>query len=113
MRKNDVVHVDSSEVQEQENGSYVVLKRPKWKMLRQALGAFQNAGGESNQAEAGLAMMEVLLPLMVVEWNWVDEDGQPMPLPSRDPTVLDEMDPAAALFLINRASELVKFDRKN
>lgn len=27
----------------------------------------------------------------IKDWNWVDEDGQPLPLPSKDPSVIQGM----------------------
>lgn len=34
---------------------------------------------------------EQLLRDHILKWNWVDEDGQALPLPSEDPAVLDSL----------------------
>jgi hypothetical protein len=109
--KGSVVKVDSSAVQG--DGSFVVLRKPNWKAMRGALSAFQAEGGEGNQAAAGLAMLDSLLPGMITAWNWTDEENHPLPLPSKDRTVLDEMDPQEAMFLVQEASKLVNLDQKN
>lgn len=111
-KKGSLVKVDSSEVQGE--GSYVVLRRPKWKAMRkEGMGAFQAAGGEGNASEAGLAMMDALLPSMIVDWNWTDDDDNPLPLPSTDRSVLDDLEMEEALWLVERITPLVKIDRKN
>lgn len=109
--KGKVLRIDSSEVQG--DGSFVVLRKPNWKAMRQALGAFQEAGGEENSGQAGLAMMDALLPSMITAWNWTDDEDEPLALPSKDRTVLDELEPAEALWLVQAASGLVQIDRKN
>jgi len=110
--KGTKIRVDSSEVQGE--GSFVVLRKPKWKgMRREGMSAFQAAGGEDKAGEAGLAMMDALLPGMIMDWNWTDEDGNPLPLPSKDPTVLDDLEIDEALWLVGQIGPLVKIDRKN
>ena len=37
---------------------------------------------------------EAVLPLYqshIVNWNWVDDDGEPLPLPKDDPGVIDQL----------------------
>ena len=109
--KGSTVKLDSSEVQGE--GSFVELRRPNWKAMRGALAAFQEAGGETQASQAGLAMMDALLPGMITAWNWTDEDGKALPLPSADRTALDDLEPAEALWLVNQASGLVNVERKN
>jgi hypothetical protein len=111
MRTVNTVRLDSSEVQGE--GSFVVLRKPNWKAMRSALGAFQAAGGEAEQATAGLAMMDAMLPGMIVDWNWTDEAGDLLPLPSADPEAIGDLEPAEAIWLVQQASELVNLDRKN
>lgn len=111
MRQVTTKRFDSADVQGP--GSYVVLRRPNWKAMRGALGAFQAAGGEANASEAGLMMMDALLPEMIVEWNWVDEAGEPLALPAEDPTAIDELEPTEAIWLVQAASGLVNVDQKN
>lgn len=113
MRKQNATEkrIESDEVQGA--GSYVVLRRVRWRSMRAALGVFQQAGGEANASEAGLAMMEALLPAALQEWNWTDEDGQPLPLPADDPAVIDDLEPEEALWLVQQLSEMLPLSRKN
>lgn len=37
----------------------------------------------------------------ILDWNWVDDDGEPLPLPSTDSTVLDVLTDAEVAFLVN------------
>lgn len=36
----------------------------------------------------------------VVGWNWVGDDGSPLPLPSEDPSVLDDLTNLEVQFLV-------------
>lgn len=109
MRKNNLVQVDSSAVQGE--GSFVTLRKPSWKAMRKAMKGIDLQGGD--QSETGLAMMDQLLPEMVVAWDWTDMEGKPLPLPSEDASVWDDLDPTEAMFLINAAAPLITLDRKN
>ena len=51
-----------------------------------------------------LAQMELNAEVVrkyVVGWNWVDDDGNPLPLPKDDPTVLDRLTAEEMRFLGN------------
>lgn len=109
-RETSTVRVDSEDVQGE--GSYVLLRRPNWKAMREALAVFQAAGGDANEEYAGLMMIDALLPGMIVEWNWTDEDGEALPLPSTDRTVLDDLEPIEGLLLVSRAKELINLTPK-
>lgn len=74
--------VDSSEVQGE--GSYVVLKPPRWGDIKQ-LRKLSDDDPES------VATAEKVIADAVVEWNWADDAGQPLPLPSATPDVLDDL----------------------
>lgn len=106
-----LVRVDSSEVRGE--GSFVVLRQPKWKLMLRGLKAFNAAGGAERQEDATLEMMDVLLPQMVAEWNWTDEAGEVMATPAVDPAVWDDLEIAEVFFLINQAAPLIEIDRKN
>jgi len=44
------------------------------------------------QGKDDLDSFEAVLPLYqkhIVNWNWVDDDGEPLPLPKNDPDVVD------------------------
>ena len=107
-----LVTVDSGEVRGA--GSFVTLRQPKWKLMLKALKAFNAAGGAERQEDATLEMMDVLLPQMIVEWNWTNEEtGEVMALPSVDPESWDDLEMVEVFFLINHAAPLIEIDRKN
>jgi HEPN domain-containing protein len=65
--------------------SYVKIRAPKVrdiKALRKVL---------SQSVEEQLEAQTELIRKHVVEWNWVDDEGNQLPLPSDDLTVLDEL----------------------
>ena len=68
--------VDSSEVQGE--GSYVLMKAPS---LEDTL-----AGGltDTTNKNANLEYTAFLLGRLVQEWNWVNDDGEPLPEPSEE-----------------------------
>lgn len=107
-----LVRVDSSEVRGA--GSFVVLRPPKWKLMLRALKVFNAAGGAERQEDATLEMMDVLLPQMIVAWNWTNEDtGKVLATPAVDQESWDNLDLAEVFFLINQASPLIEVNRKN
>ena len=42
------------------------------------------------------------LRLHVIAWNWVDDDGNPLPDPKENPEVFDELTDDEVTFLINK-----------
>jgi hypothetical protein len=90
--------LDSAAVQGE--GSFVELKAPGWGAARQFIMGGDAAG---NEQERGLAMMEAMLPLCVVQWNWTGDDGQPLPLPADvDALTMDEV-----LYLVPHISAML------
>jgi len=47
--------------------------------------------------EGGLKMLADHL----LDWNWVDDEDNPLPLPKNDPSVIDELTSAESEFLAN------------
>lgn len=71
------IKVDSEKVQGED--SYVVIKRPTWADFEAAMngaGSVEDAG----EIDVGKKLIENL----VVDWNWVDDDDQPLPAPNPD-----------------------------
>ncbi len=73
-RQNQVRH-DSAEVQGE--GSYVVLRRF-------TLGEYLEFKALANDPAdvEGIAAAKFAIKTTVVKWNWVDDDGQALPLPA-------------------------------
>lgn len=61
-------------------GAWVALKPPPWKKVKSLAG---RAGFSQEE-------MEDLLGACIVDWNWVDEKGEKLPLPAT-PEVLGEL----------------------
>jgi len=51
-----------------------------------------------NQAEK-VQLNERLIMEHIIAWNWVDDEGQPLPLPSEDSSVLDRLTGQEMAFL--------------
>ena len=80
-----VKRYDTASVQGE--GSYIVLRRPLY--------------GRTKNFGKGLELEEIetLLCELLIEWNWVDDDGRSLPLPSEDKSVLDQLTDEEFLFL--------------
>jgi hypothetical protein len=80
------LHLDTSAVQG--DGSWIDLKAPSWSAAKE----FITSSQDGDEQERGLAMVDALVPLCVVDWNWTDEEDKILPLPA-DPNSLtmDEM----------------------
>jgi hypothetical protein len=50
--------------------------------------------------EANDAFTRDLLAVNVAAWDWVDDDGQPLPLPSVDPGVVDRLSEDEVAFIV-------------
>lgn len=85
----------------QGEGSYVIFKRVTVGEFR----SLQNEQGEKSLIEVGLQLIETHL----IDWNWVDDEGKTLPLPSEDPSVIDNLYDEEATFL----AEALLGDQKN
>lgn len=78
----------------QGEGSYVVLSGVKVKEIRAARKISEEEG--LDDFEAGIS----LLARHVVKWNWVDDEGNELPLPKNDPDVINELTSQEADLLV-------------
>jgi hypothetical protein len=81
-KRQAIIKVESEEVQGE--GSFVKVRSILWgdaKRLKKDLAGMD----EDDKLRAN----DELIAKHVYEWDWVDEDGNPLPLPKDDPTVLD------------------------
>lgn len=90
-QRDSTRRLDSSEVQG--DGSYVVFRRLEVGLVKEIR---SNPNGKTNLE---LNMDSILA--CVVDWNWVDDEGTPLPLPNEDPTVLDKLFFSETDFLID------------
>lgn len=69
----------------QGDGSYVVLRALPYGMIS------QRAKIDQSDFDQVLEFNQQFLAAVVVEWNWVDDAGEPLPLPADDPAVVDRL----------------------
>jgi len=95
--------VNSEEVQGPD--SFVKVRSPLWDEVK-ALRQVQREGDEDEALERA----EEMVRECVVEWNWTDENGNPLPLPGKMER-LGEMLTAEEMKFLIRA--IAKKDTKN
>ena len=83
MPKRKNVHKVKTEDLQGED-SFVIICIPSVKKVRTLL---KTAGSTLETFDAGAS----IIAEHVVEWNWVDNDGEPLPQPKDDPSVVDEL----------------------
>jgi hypothetical protein len=74
----------------QGDDSYVVVTRLTVGEAKN-IHKMQVARGEDNP---DIDSLEAVIPLYIqhiADWNWVDDDGKPLPLPKQDPGVIDQL----------------------
>ena len=71
---------DSKEVQGE--GSFVVLRNLNWADLRELMQP-AGAGADAN------AIATELMPRLVWDWDWVDDEDNALPNPQADPHIFD------------------------
>ena len=92
--------VDSASVQGE--GSYVVFTSPTFDDVATFSDLiFSSGNGEvKNDAEA-VKLVTPMLKQFVTGWDWVDDEGQPLPNPQEEPGVIDRLTMEEQSFLIN------------
>jgi hypothetical protein len=86
--------VDASEVQGE--GAWVEIRARTYGESKRY---FEMAEKGALTNAAALEENEILIAKHVIAWNWVDENGDEMPLPSSDPSVLMGLTTDEAHFL--------------
>jgi len=68
-----------------------------WIVIRKPMGVeplefrrLNNIDDQAPSRENSRAMLQLMVSL-IEDWNWVDEDGQPLPLPESDPEIADRL----------------------
>lgn len=99
-RKNkSVIRVNSEEVQGE--GSFVLVKRMTWDDAEILL-----ADGEGKDQRE---VAKEFLPRLILDWDWVDDNDQPLPKPREDPEVIKRLLLPELNFLL-RAVEVIRED---
>jgi hypothetical protein len=93
-------HIDASEVQGE--GAFVDIVE------------FTHAEMTAYFSENKDATNLDLIAARITAWNWVDDNGDPLPLPGEKPGLIHELPYEEALFLIRSArGDLTADERKN
>ena len=82
--------IDSEEVQG--DGSWVKIKSP-------SMDDIKNAGEIPEELTAQMEYSQKLMSQLIIDWNWVDDEGNPLPKPS--PAVLADLPFEEVTFLLN------------
>jgi hypothetical protein len=85
----------SDEVQGE--GSYVVLRALPYSMIS------ERSKVDQDDFAQVLAFNETFLASVVVDWNWVNDAGEALPLPSADPGVVNQLVIPEFQFIANAA----------
>lgn len=91
---------DSDAVQGE--GSYVVLMRPNMRQMKEVMSANKANGHTPTEEERNLANLEAAIKLvgeLLIEWNWVDEEGKALPLPRKDKKIMESLTDLEVNFL--------------
>lgn len=94
--------VDTTEVQGE--GSFVVVQRMTWGVMKNLL----PEADKLTQREVAVK----LIPQLVIDWNWVDDDGKELPKPKDNPEVFDQVNDEELEFLL-RCLDFEQADTKN
>lgn len=83
-RRQYIRSYDSTEVQGE--GSYVKIRDRSWKDAKELEAKAAGLSGRERTEVVFESVSE-----RIVEWNWVDDNEKPLPLPSEDPTVRERL----------------------
>ena len=83
---------------EQGEGAFVLTRPLPWS-LQKLMGATGELANEQVARE---------LLALVVDWNLVDDAGQPLPLPADDPNVIEKLTIPEVLLIARQVAEDVK-----
>lgn len=120
-RRNNLMRVASDAVQGE--GSFVLLRRIRWETQQEAqLKLAEAAGGEIASDGQGVRVTTEFLQInadftrdllrqCVVDWNWVDDNEEPLPKPS-DPAALGLLNVDEVQFIV-RALQPGRDELKN
>lgn len=108
MRQSKTFVIDSSEVQGE--GSFVkVTSNIKWKEVR----TFQKMSTDERGDVDNLMLGMRTIAGMIIDWNWTDEEGNPLPVPAKDPDILDDLTQEEMTWLFENVQDKLKVNLGN
>ncbi|HML23520.1 MAG TPA: hypothetical protein PKD09_17825 [Aggregatilinea sp.] len=93
MPKRQAIYTYKSD-EVQGEGSFVKIRAVTYGEAKKLRGAVQGMTDDEK-----VVQNEQLIIDKIVEWNWVDDDGNPLPRPKDDPTVLESLTAQEMAFL--------------
>ena len=93
-KRKSVKTIKSDEVQGE--GSYIRIVQLKVRKIREMRERVE--AEKMDMFEVGLELVED----QVLEWNWVGDDGEPLPQVKDSPEVLNELTEEEATFIVNQ-----------
>lgn len=113
------VRIPSDDVETQGEGSWVEFRRrvkAKHLAVIAQMAVLQDISFKENPAEVVdvIGRLGGMLSPFVVGWNWIDEDGEPLPQPKGNEDVFGELDMGELIWLIEQMGKHVgEMKRKN
>lgn len=101
--------IDTERVQGE--GSFVKIKNLNISEIVSLTNPSQN-GGKPTQEEAAELGLKVL-DYMIVDWNWVDDDDNPLPIPAENPGTIKSLPFQETTFLLEETGVSDLFNTKN
>ena len=99
--------VDSSEIQGE--GSFIKIKNIS---LNEILDRTQNMNGKPSAEEAAHLGLQVLDD-MIVDWDWVNDDDEPLPVPAENPGTIADLPFQESSWLLKETGVEKLLDQKN
>lgn len=91
--------VDSAEVQGE--GSYVVFASPTFDDVAEFSNLIFSENGKAATDSEAVKLVTPMLKRFVTGWDWVDDEGNPLPNPQERPEVIDGLTMEEQSFLIS------------
>jgi hypothetical protein len=82
-RRRNFIRAETPDVQGED--SYIVVTLPTTKDLKELVSLESDDNVRAFESGADLIRKHVR------EWNWVNDDGEPLPLPKENPDVIDDL----------------------
>jgi len=102
-KRQNIVRLDSSEVQGE--GSFVVVRAQSVREMRDLTksDAYRKLVTATDAVDSQIAMFDLAPDTLkrILEWNWVDDDDEPLPLPKDDPEIFDKLTQQEFEFLVD------------
>ncbi len=99
--------VSSDQIQGE--GSFVKFKNLS---IQEVLEFTGGNNGKTDPKEAGKLGLE-LLNIMIVDWNWVDDNDEPLPIPAQNPGTIAGLPFQESTWLLNASGIKDLVDQKN